>query len=131
MWMAYSMQSWPEATDVDSSVRRVKRELEDLQFDAEHEAVYGLGRIYTVEECDELAKKYERGVKLCEQYLEDNMCIQCLLKQLKSVGLENYTGIIEEFVNDESSRNKKSKVQPANEPGTSNEGMGLCSQGSS
>ncbi|KAF5293968.1 hypothetical protein FQA39_LY13581 [Lamprigera yunnana] len=64
MWMAYAEQGWTKAVDLNDH-------LSALEVDAEHEAVYGLGKCYSLIECSELEVKYETGVKLCDKFLQE------------------------------------------------------------
>ncbi|KAF5293591.1 hypothetical protein FQA39_LY03076 [Lamprigera yunnana] len=48
-----------------SAVERLDEELSALEFDANHEAVYGLEKYYTVREREQLQDKYEKGRKIC------------------------------------------------------------------
>lgn len=97
----YSAQHWPVAVNLRSSVQRVKAELSDLEFDADHEAVYGMERFFSEEQCLSLARKYATGVELCEDYLDKRLCKHCLLRKLKEVSLEEFANVIEEFIQDQ------------------------------
>ncbi|KAF5278709.1 hypothetical protein FQA39_LY18364 [Lamprigera yunnana] len=48
MWMIYAQQLWTKALDLKSAVERLYEELSALEFDADHEAIYGMKRYYTV-----------------------------------------------------------------------------------
>ncbi|KAF5302326.1 hypothetical protein FQA39_LY10365 [Lamprigera yunnana] len=54
MWMLYAEQHWTKAIDLKSAVERLYEKLGGLEFDAVHEAIYGMERYYTVQQCEEL-----------------------------------------------------------------------------
>ncbi|KAF5302978.1 hypothetical protein FQA39_LY10156 [Lamprigera yunnana] len=54
MWMLYAQERWTKAFDLKSPVERLYEELGALEFDADHEAIYGTERYYTVQQCEEL-----------------------------------------------------------------------------
>ncbi|KAF5283765.1 hypothetical protein FQA39_LY17203 [Lamprigera yunnana] len=54
MWMLYSQENWTKALDLKSTVERLYEELGTLEFDADHEAIYGMEKYYTVQQCEEL-----------------------------------------------------------------------------
>lgn len=74
MWMCYVQEI--EITDLKSGVQNLLQNFRNLQFDAEHEAVYGMG--YQEEERNQLAEKYGKGATICEEFLE-NGCQTCLV----------------------------------------------------
>lgn len=45
----------------------------DLEFDADHEAVYGFGVHLSEEDCLKLSGKYRKAYKLCRQCLKGKM----------------------------------------------------------
>ncbi|KAK4872010.1 hypothetical protein RN001_016134 [Aquatica leii] len=63
MWMAYAEQTWTKAVDFQTAVQRLVQEFSALEFDAEHEAVYGFT---SPELCATLAEKYQNGQKFLE-----------------------------------------------------------------
>ncbi|KAF5289504.1 hypothetical protein FQA39_LY15059 [Lamprigera yunnana] len=54
MWMLYAEQHWTKAIDLKSAVERLYEKLGALEIDADHEAIYGMERYYTVQQCEEL-----------------------------------------------------------------------------
>ncbi|KAF5287258.1 hypothetical protein FQA39_LY15986 [Lamprigera yunnana] len=64
IWMLYAQEHWTKAFDLKSAVERLYEELGALEFDADHEAIYGMERYYTVQECEELRNKYKIGRKV-------------------------------------------------------------------
>ncbi|KAF5269122.1 hypothetical protein FQA39_LY08792 [Lamprigera yunnana] len=54
MWMLYAQEHWTKSYDLKSAVERLYEELGALEFDADHEAIYGMERYYTVQQCEEL-----------------------------------------------------------------------------
>ncbi|KAF5299537.1 hypothetical protein FQA39_LY11539 [Lamprigera yunnana] len=63
MWMLYAQEHWTKSYDLKSAVERLYEELGALEFDADHEAIYGMERYYTVQQCEELRDKYKIGKK--------------------------------------------------------------------
>ncbi|KAF5288041.1 hypothetical protein FQA39_LY15537 [Lamprigera yunnana] len=59
MWMLYAQEHWTKSYDLKSAVERLYEELGALEFDADHEAIYGMERYYTVQQCEELRDKYK------------------------------------------------------------------------
>ncbi|KAF5298560.1 hypothetical protein FQA39_LY11761 [Lamprigera yunnana] len=54
MWMLYAQEHWTKSYDLKLAVERLYEELGALEFDADHEAIYGMERYYTVQQCEEL-----------------------------------------------------------------------------
>ncbi|KAF5279253.1 hypothetical protein FQR65_LT15458 [Abscondita terminalis] len=96
-------QSWPKAVDLSTAMERLMAKFTALEFDAVHETNYNRG-YYTQEECNALAKKYEKGVALCRSYLVDILTIKMLMDLLIYVGLADFVGDIHPF--DECHENK-------------------------
>ncbi|KAF5269115.1 hypothetical protein FQA39_LY08785 [Lamprigera yunnana] len=63
MWMLYAQEHWTKSYDLKSAVERLYEELGALEFDADHEAINGMERYYTVQQCEELRDKYKIGRK--------------------------------------------------------------------
>ncbi|KAF5285977.1 hypothetical protein FQA39_LY16488 [Lamprigera yunnana] len=62
-WMLYAEQHWTKVVDLKSAVERLYEKLGALEFDADHEAIYGMEKYYTVEKCENLRDKYKIGRK--------------------------------------------------------------------
>uniref|UniRef100_A0A1Y1LLL8 Uncharacterized protein n=1 Tax=Photinus pyralis TaxID=7054 RepID=A0A1Y1LLL8_PHOPY len=103
MWMCYAAENWTKAVDAHTAVERLVQELSALVEDAEHEAVYGLGRFCTEEECNDLVKKYSRGIKLCNLFLNGKYCLTCLRRQLCKAGFEGAAEDLKHWDNSDSS----------------------------
>ncbi|KAF5273671.1 hypothetical protein FQA39_LY07361 [Lamprigera yunnana] len=72
MWMLYAEQYWTKAIDLKSAVERLFENLGALEFDADHEAIYGMERYYTTQQCEQLRDKYKIGWKdTINKYIED------------------------------------------------------------
>ncbi|KAF5284310.1 hypothetical protein FQA39_LY04603 [Lamprigera yunnana] len=72
MWMLYAQEHWTKCYDLKSAVERLYEELGALEFDADHEAIYGMERYYTVQQCEELRDKYKIGRKITvNKYIKD------------------------------------------------------------
>lgn len=96
MWMAYQQES--EIKDERSAVEYLRQQFSNLQFDAEHEAVYGMGRFYTEEECSKIAKTYDLGMQACDDYLEGQLCIYCFVQRLQAFQLECFLRDIVDYL---------------------------------
>ncbi|KAF5276840.1 hypothetical protein FQA39_LY06392 [Lamprigera yunnana] len=73
MWMLYAEQHWTRAIDLKSAVERLYEKLGALQFDADHEAIYGMERYYTVQQCEKLRNKYQIGRKIYHHPMRRNL----------------------------------------------------------
>ncbi|KAF5289517.1 hypothetical protein FQA39_LY15072 [Lamprigera yunnana] len=55
MWILYAQENWTKSYDLKSAVERLyEGNSVLLEFDADHEAIYGMERYYTVQQCEEL-----------------------------------------------------------------------------
>ncbi|KAF5277679.1 hypothetical protein FQA39_LY18436 [Lamprigera yunnana] len=54
---------------IQEQVESLYEKLGTLEFDADHEAIYGMERYYTVEQCEELRDKYKIERKVCRKFL--------------------------------------------------------------
>jgi len=95
MWMAY--RETKPAVDLRTAVVNLEQQYSDLQWDAEHEAVYGMGRFYSEEECTNLAKKYEKIVNTCSTYL-NNSNLETFLQIMKEMGYEHILDEVFKFI---------------------------------
>ncbi|KAF5280259.1 hypothetical protein FQA39_LY18082 [Lamprigera yunnana] len=75
MWMLYAEQHWTKAIDLKSAVERLYEKLGALEFDADHEEIYGMERYYTVQQREELRDKYKIGRKMLATLF---VCIQTI-----------------------------------------------------
>ncbi|KAF5283031.1 hypothetical protein FQA39_LY04902 [Lamprigera yunnana] len=79
MWMLYAQKHRTKSYDLKSAVERLYEELGALEFDADHEAIYGMARYYTVQQCEELRDKYKIGRKSRIFLVTfDSLCGVCL-----------------------------------------------------
>ncbi|KAF5280237.1 hypothetical protein FQA39_LY18087 [Lamprigera yunnana] len=83
MWMLYAQEHWTKSYDLKSAVERLYEELGALEFDADHEAIYGIERYYTVQQCEELRDKYKIGRKVCRKFLQGKTYLKQLNKMVK------------------------------------------------
>ncbi|KAF5305702.1 hypothetical protein FQA39_LY09191 [Lamprigera yunnana] len=100
MWMLYAQEHWTKAYDLKSAVERLYEELGALEFDADHEAIYGMERYYTVQQCEELRDKYKIGRKVCRKFLQGKTCSQCLVKHISEIGLQHFLDTINKYIKD-------------------------------
>ncbi|KAF5283580.1 hypothetical protein FQA39_LY17282 [Lamprigera yunnana] len=82
MWMLYVEQHWTKAVDLKLAAESLYEELGALEFDADHESIYGMERYYTVQQCEELRYKYKIG--------------------RKRIGLEHFLDTINNYIKDSS-----------------------------
>ncbi|KAF5286989.1 hypothetical protein FQA39_LY16103 [Lamprigera yunnana] len=92
MWMLYAQKHWTKALDLKSAVERLYEELGALEFDADHEAIYGMEIYYTVQQCEELLDKFKIGRKVCRKFLKGKTCSQCLVKRISEIRLRHFFG---------------------------------------
>ncbi|KAF5297463.1 hypothetical protein FQA39_LY19267 [Lamprigera yunnana] len=93
-------EHWTKALDLKSAVERLYEELVALEFDADHEAIYGMERYYTVQQCEELRDKYKIGRKVCKKFLQGKTCSQCLVKRISEIGLRHFLDTINKYIKD-------------------------------
>ncbi|KAF5283052.1 hypothetical protein FQA39_LY17437 [Lamprigera yunnana] len=100
MWMLYAQEHWTKCYDLKSAVERLYEELGALEFDADHEAIYGMERYYTVQQCEELRDKYKIGRKVCRKFLQGRTCSQCLVKRISEIGLRHFLDTVNKYIKD-------------------------------
>ncbi|KAF5285257.1 hypothetical protein FQA39_LY16718 [Lamprigera yunnana] len=79
---------------------RLYEELGALEFDADHKAIYGMERYYTVQQCEELRDKYKIGRKVCRKFLQGKTCFQCLVKHISEIRLRHFLDTINKYIKD-------------------------------
>ncbi|KAF5300960.1 hypothetical protein FQA39_LY10930 [Lamprigera yunnana] len=100
MWMLYAEQNWTKAIDLKSAVARLYEKLGALEFDEDHEAIYGIEKYYTIEQCEKLRDKYKIGRKVCRQFLKGKAYFQCLVKRISDIGLQHFLDTISKYIKD-------------------------------
>ncbi|KAF5291282.1 hypothetical protein FQA39_LY03433 [Lamprigera yunnana] len=100
MWMLYAQEHRTKVFDLKSAVERLYEELGALEFDADHEAIYGMERYYTVQQCEEHRDKYKIGRKVCRKFLQGKTCSQCLVKRISKIGLRHFLDTINKCIKD-------------------------------
>ncbi|KAF5296816.1 hypothetical protein FQA39_LY12334 [Lamprigera yunnana] len=108
MWMLYAEQHWTKAIDLKSAVERLYEKLGALEFDADHEAINGMEKYYTVEQCEQLRNKYKIERKVCRKFLKRKTCSQCLVKRMSEIGLRHFLATINKHIKDCSDSDKSS-----------------------
>lgn len=100
MWMCYAegCDSVSEVADLNDAVTRLQCTLERLAFDADHEAVYGCERFFTISECTKLAESYNCAYNNCERYLNGKINIDILVCRLQELGLTRFIFDLEKFL---------------------------------
>lgn len=78
----------------------------DLAFDADHEAVYGMG-MFPIELCQQRSARYSEAANICYDYLNSKLCKRCLVRLLDVMDFEFFTDSIKKFLhqNDEKTCN--------------------------
>ncbi|KAF5278891.1 hypothetical protein FQA39_LY18329 [Lamprigera yunnana] len=97
MWMLYTQEHWIKAIDLKSAVERLYEELGALEFD---EAIYGMERYYTVQQCEELRDKYKNGRKVCKKFLKGKTCSRCLVKLISEIRQRHFLDTINKYIKD-------------------------------
>ncbi|KAF5275422.1 hypothetical protein FQA39_LY06879 [Lamprigera yunnana] len=100
MWMLYIKQHLNKAIDLKSAVERLYEKLGALEFDADHESIYGIERYYTIQQCEQLRDKYKIGRKVCRKFLKEKMCSRCLVKRINEIGLRHFLDTINKYIKD-------------------------------
>ncbi|KAF5269118.1 hypothetical protein FQA39_LY08788 [Lamprigera yunnana] len=100
MWMLYAQEHLTKSYDLKSAVERLYEELGALKFDADHEALYGMERYYTVQQYEELRDKYKIGRKVCRKFLQGETCSQCLVKRISEIGLRHFLDTVNKYIKD-------------------------------
>ncbi|KAF5281055.1 hypothetical protein FQA39_LY17908 [Lamprigera yunnana] len=89
-----------KAIDLKLAVERLYERLSALEFDVDHEAIYGIERYYTVQQCEELRDKYKIGRKMCRKFLKGKTCFQCNVKRISEIGLRHFLDTIDKYIKD-------------------------------
>ncbi|KAF5287818.1 hypothetical protein FQA39_LY15679 [Lamprigera yunnana] len=85
---------------IQEQVERLYKEHGALEFDADHEAIYGMERYYTVQQCQELRDKYKIGRKVCREFLQGKTWSQCLVKHISEIGLRHFLDTVNKYIKD-------------------------------
>lgn len=94
MWLAY-VQETP-AYNLTVAVENLAQHFRNLEFDAEHEAVYGMERFYTEDECMKIAENYRKGIEACKIYLRTSD-LRSFLETHKELGLTQFLEEVKKF----------------------------------
>ncbi|KAF5306788.1 hypothetical protein FQA39_LY00018 [Lamprigera yunnana] len=96
----YAKRHWTKAIDLKSALECLYEKLGALEFGADHEAIYGMERYYTVQQCEELQIKYKIGRKVCRKFLKGKTCSQCLVKRMSEIALRHCLDTISRYIKD-------------------------------
>lgn len=94
MWLAYVEQK--DAFNLTSAVENLYEHFKRLEFDADHESVYGFERFYRFEECTEIAKGYEKAAQVCDLYLQ-TCDLKTFLVNIKEMGFGAFLDEVKKF----------------------------------
>ena len=101
MWMAYSEQYYPKATDIKSAVSRLRCTFGDLEFDAVHALNYDAS-VFLIEEelqrVQDLAENYSEASEVCRLYLDDDISLECLLYEFLKLNFQSFINDLAEFL---------------------------------
>lgn len=61
--------------DLESGVRNLRQTFSNLELDALHESIYGVGKYFPPDYCNKLAEEYKKLVTLCDEYLQGHCTI--------------------------------------------------------
>ncbi|KAF5299319.1 hypothetical protein FQA39_LY02492 [Lamprigera yunnana] len=100
MWMLYVQQHWTKAINLKSELERLYEKLGALEFDADHETIYGMERYYTDQQCEQLLDNYKIGRKVCRKFLKGKTCSQCLVKRTSEIGLRHFLDTLNKYIKD-------------------------------
>ncbi|KAF5300833.1 hypothetical protein FQA39_LY10955 [Lamprigera yunnana] len=79
---------------------QLERRIQEQEFDADHETIYGMERYYTVQQMEELRDKYKIGRKVCRKFLKRKTCSQCLVKRISEIGIRHFLSTINKYIKD-------------------------------
>lgn len=79
-----------EIVDLESGVKHLRQQFNRLEFDAEHESIYGMGQFYSEEECLEIAENYVKGQEICTLFLDGHITIECFVEDLMELDLHPF-----------------------------------------
>ncbi|KAF5294075.1 hypothetical protein FQA39_LY13549 [Lamprigera yunnana] len=102
-----SEQRCIKTIDLKSAVEHLYEKLGALEFDADHEAIYGMEKYYTLEQCEELRDKYKIGRKEYRQFLKGKYCSQCLKDRLSKIGLQYFLDAINKYISNSDTSNEE------------------------
>lgn len=91
MWMCYAENNWPKASDLVSSLERLRCEFEARAFECDHDSIY---REWGDEDASKMLKedatRHEEAGQLIEDFFDDeNSCIICLCMSLAKMGYKH------------------------------------------
>lgn len=96
MWMAYVDSI--EVLDLKSGVRSLRQQFSHLEFDALHEANYGMGRFMSMEECNDLGDRYCGAKESCDDYIEGKISLYKLASNLQFLDLVSFLNQIRQYL---------------------------------
>lgn len=98
--MCYAAESWPNAIDLESAVRRVACKLSDFQHDAilqQNRGFHCWDEQYLRDE-EEL---YRRGIIICDMYLSDKIGLELFCDLLLCIKLNSFLWDLKHFLPDD------------------------------
>ncbi|KAF5302501.1 hypothetical protein FQA39_LY19057 [Lamprigera yunnana] len=110
MWMLYAEQHWIKAIDLKSAVERLYEKLGALEFDADHEAIYGMEKYFTIQQCENLRDQYKIRRKICKKFLKGKYCAQCFMKSMGEIGLQQFLDTINKYISNSDTLDKEEYI---------------------
>lgn len=95
--MAYSMENWPKAADLNSAVQRLWHEFHDAYVEAQHASVYECDK-FNEEFCKELERKYSDGMRDSEDFLSKKIDLNAFCASLSQHGLGAFLGDLKPYL---------------------------------
>lgn len=92
-----SLEEKKAEINLNSEIEILSKEFKNLQFDADHEIVYGIGKIYSYLELLELSHKYGKAFEACNLYLQ-NSDMESFLETIKELELEHFLEEVKEII---------------------------------
>lgn len=89
--------------DLTSGITNLLSRFQDIVFDAEHEAVYGMERFMSIEDCNKRAILYRYAGELCSLYLESDgkMSIDFFCRTLINCQLQGWLHVLKPYLPEE------------------------------
>ncbi|KAF5304284.1 hypothetical protein FQA39_LY19010 [Lamprigera yunnana] len=94
IWMLYAEQHWTKAINLKLAVVLLYEKLGALEFDADHKAIYGMEKYYTVQQCENLWDQYKIGRK-------------CRVKHMSEIGLQHFLDTINKYISNSYTSDKE------------------------
>lgn len=98
------MQHRPAADELESSVRKVREELLNLSYAADHDSIYDWSAVFYEQVARELkqwANTYKEAVEVCDLYLRREISLECLFYEFIKLELEGFLSTVQKYLSEE------------------------------